>query len=150
VSGSVGSVKGFQRVLVPIDFSPASSRARDLAGNLVAPDGVLKLLHVVEWVPTLVEGAMGGYAPARDVRVLHEDSEKKLLEAAKSSAAPRVEVEVVEGTPAPSILEVAKRDGSDLIVIGTHGHTGLDHWLLGSVTEKILRRAPGPVLTVRA
>jgi nucleotide-binding universal stress UspA family protein len=142
-------VQGFQRVLVPIDFSPASSRARDLAGRLVAPDGVLRLLHVVEWVPTLVEGAMGGYAPARDVRLLHEDSERKLAEAAKQSVAPRVEVEVVEGNAAPTILEIVQRDQPDLVVIGTHGRTGLDHWLLGSVAEKVLRRAPCPVLTVR-
>ena len=142
-------MQGFQRVLVAIDFSAASSRARDLAGRLVAPDGVLRMLHVVEWVPTLVEGAMGGYAPARDVRVLHDDSEKKLAEAAKQSAAPRVEVEVVEGNAAPTILEVAKRDQSDLIVIGTHGRSGIDHFLLGSVAEKIVRRATCPVLTVR-
>jgi len=57
--------------------------------------------------------------------------------------------EVREGTPFYEIVRFAQEQDIDLIVMGTHGHTGLAHMLLGSVTEKVVRRAPCPVLTVR-
>lgn len=60
-----------------------------------------------------------------------------------------VETAVVRGTPYRTILDYADEEGVDLIVMGTHGHTGLDRYLLGSVTEKIVRTADQPVLTVR-
>jgi nucleotide-binding universal stress UspA family protein len=57
--------------------------------------------------------------------------------------------EVREGTPFSEIVRFAKEQQIDLIIMGTHGHTGLTHMLLGSVTEKVVRKAPCPVLTVR-
>ena len=134
---------------MPLDFSARSSRLIELAAGLVAPNGTLRLMHVVEWVPSVVEGAFVGYANPRDIRALHKDSQQKLDALSKAAGVPGVVAEVVEGSPAQSILEVAERDKSDLIVIGTHGRSGLGHLLLGSVAEKVLRRAPCPVLTVR-
>jgi universal stress protein A len=58
-------------------------------------------------------------------------------------------VVVVHGVPFQEILETAKSQQVDLIIMGTHGRTGLHHMLLGSVTEKVVRLAPGPVLTVK-
>lgn len=143
-------MKGFRRILVPVDFSPQATRLIEIASDLAAPDGVVRLLHVVEWVPSVVEGTFVGYADAKQVRTLHAESVRKLEDYAKASAAPRVECEVVEGTAAPAILDVAKREGSDLIVMATHGRAGLGHLLLGNVAEKILRRAACPVLVVRS
>ena len=60
-----------------------------------------------------------------------------------------VHPEVREGTPFAEIVRCARDKDIDLIVMGTHGHTGLAHMLLGSVTEKVVRKAPCPVLTVR-
>lgn len=57
--------------------------------------------------------------------------------------------EVAEGTPFEEIVRFARDKDIDLIVMGTHGHTGLAHLFLGSVAEKVVRRAPCPVLTVR-
>ena len=147
--GSVEAVKGFQRVLVPLDFSASSARRLDLAAGLVAPEGALRLLHVVEWVPSVVEGAFVGYANPKDVRAVHAESEQKLRGLAAAAGTQRVAVEVIEGDAAEAILEVAERERADLIVIGTHARKGLGHLLLGSVAEKIVRRSPCPVLTVR-
>jgi nucleotide-binding universal stress UspA family protein len=63
--------------------------------------------------------------------------------------APRVDTRVAQGVPCDRIVHMAKDDGFDLIVIGTHGRTGLTHALLGSVAEKVVRHAPGAVLVVR-
>jgi nucleotide-binding universal stress UspA family protein len=60
-----------------------------------------------------------------------------------------VETTVVEGVPRREILEYVDEAGMDLVVMGTHGRTGLDHYLIGSVTEKVVRRASVPVVTVR-
>jgi nucleotide-binding universal stress UspA family protein len=60
-----------------------------------------------------------------------------------------VQPEVGEGVPAEEIIRVARERDVDLIVMGTHGHTGLAHVLLGSICDKVVRRAPCPVLTVR-
>ena len=61
----------------------------------------------------------------------------------------RVHEKVEIGTPEINIVEQAKKEGSDLIVISTHGRSGLTHILLGIVTEKVVRRAPCPVLSIR-
>jgi nucleotide-binding universal stress UspA family protein len=58
--------------------------------------------------------------------------------------------EVMVGSPAPAIRDVAERRRCDLVVLGTHGRSGMAHLLLGSVAEKVVRQAPCPVLTVRA
>lgn len=60
-----------------------------------------------------------------------------------------VETAVVEGVPRSEILAYVEDEGSDLVVMGTHGRTGLDHYLIGSVAEKVVRRSPVPVVTVR-
>jgi len=70
-------------------------------------------------------------------------------EAGKLAGASRVTAETAVGEPAAEILEVARGRGADLIVVGTHGRTGLEHALMGSIAERVVRRAHCPVLTVR-
>jgi len=60
-----------------------------------------------------------------------------------------VETAVVDGVPKTAILDYVDDEGMDMVVMGTHGRTGLDHYLIGSVAEKVVRRSPVPVVTVR-
>jgi nucleotide-binding universal stress UspA family protein len=142
-------VEGFSNVLVPLDFSGLSLPTLDMAARLVAPGGKGTLLHVVEWLPLVTEGAFGVYPHRKDIEQLKGLSRQKL----DGYAAKRPDVnfvgEVREGKPATVILEVAEELKPDLIVIGSHGRSGLDHLLIGSVTERVLRKADLPVLVVR-
>ena len=142
-------MEGFRNVLVPLDFSELSPPTLDMAARLLAEDGSATLLHVVEWLPVVTEGAFGVYPHRRDIEQLKALSLEKLesLGAARDGLTFRTEVR--EGRPAGAILEVADALALDLIVIGSHGRSGLDHLLLGSVTERVLRKAPVPVLVVR-
>ncbi len=142
------------RILVPVDLSAYSERALEyaiaLAGRLGAS---LHLLHVVE--DPMATGVWGGETVIPDLPELRQelvdDAERRLV--AYREAAERVRVPVVTtvrlGLAAITIVEHAKSLGVDLIVIGTHGRTGLAHLLMGSVAERVLRHAPCPVLTVR-
>jgi nucleotide-binding universal stress UspA family protein len=60
-----------------------------------------------------------------------------------------VETAIVEGVPKTAILDYVNDEGIDMVVMGTHGRTGLDHYLIGSVAEKVVRRSPVPVVTIR-
>jgi nucleotide-binding universal stress UspA family protein len=142
-------MRGFQNVLVPIDFSPASARVTEAATRVLAPEGRLLLLHVVDWLPTVSPGAIGVYAHTKDMAAIHRDSEAKLHEEAKRYPNVRIDVETAEGTPAGVILEVAERERPDLIVVGSKSRKGLEHFLIGSVAERVLRKATCPVLVYR-
>jgi len=142
-------VKGFRRILVPVDFTPVAQKLVEHASNLVADDGVVHLLHVVEWVPRVVDGAFMGYPETKQVRELHAQSERKLADLARTIRG-KVECEVAEGDAAPTILDAASRGGFDLVVLATKARGGLGHFLLGSVAEKVLHKATVPLLIVRA
>jgi nucleotide-binding universal stress UspA family protein len=142
-------VQGFLRVLAPVDFSPTSSRVLELAGRVVATQGEVVLLHVVDWVPTVVEGAFVSVPNPRETKSFREDCLQKLEEQRRAHPDLNIRVEVVEGQAATEIVDFAQRMNADLVVIGTHSRGALGHLLLGSVAEKVLRRAPCPVLTVR-
>ena len=140
---------GFLNVLTPLDFSELSVPTLDMAVRLVAPEGRATLLHVVEWLPVVTEGAFGVYPHRRDIEQLKDLSREKLRAYALERPQTRLVAEVREGRPAAAILDLAETLHPDLIVIGSHGRGGLDHLLLGSVTERVLRRARVPVLVVR-
>jgi nucleotide-binding universal stress UspA family protein len=143
------------RVLVPIDFSPSARAALEygtfLAGRLGAG---LDVLHV--WEPPgyvgpdalallpVSQGTPGWEQTRTDVS---REVEHFL---AKADARPaQLSVQVQAGEPSDTILRVAQDGGADLIVMGTHGRTGLSRLLIGSVAEAVLRRSTCPVLTVR-
>jgi universal stress protein A len=140
------------RILVPTDFSATSDVALDYAIAMAKRFGAsLQVLHVVD--DPFVGGAVGSEVyitnvPAMRVHLVDEAASKlvRLLPQCGRVAA-RTEVRV--GKPADVIRDVAEEHGVDLIVMGTHGRTGMAHLLLGSVAEKIVREAPCPVLTVR-
>ena len=141
----------FRTILVPTDFSDCSEAALrvalDLAGTLGAK---LRLLHVYP-APALLFDPYG-IQPAEPILLEAPKAARQRLEReieAVSGDGVEIDGEVREGVPAAQIVEEAREWGADLIVMGTHGHTGLEHVLLGSVAERTVRQAPCPVLTVR-
>ncbi len=142
-------MSAYRDVLAAIDFSPASHRVLEHAKGVTDPTGTVHLVHVVEWVPTVVEGAFAGYGHPREMRAIHEASVAKLADFARLCAPLRTTTDVVEGNASLSVLEVATRYSADLIVIGTQGRSLASRLLLGHVMERILRQARCPVLVVR-
>jgi len=141
-------------ILVPTDFSTASDAALDFAKTVAGTFGAsLHLLHVFE-DPVIPAGFPEAYAPlpAETRATLVDDARQQL--AARLSVADRDLVNattaVVSGVPAMAIVEYAQDHNIDLIVMGTHGRTGVAHLFVGSVAERVVRLAPCPVLTVRA
>lgn len=138
----------FHRVLVAVDFVPAAGRVADLARELVAEGGALRLLHVVEWVPSVVEGSLMGYGSPRELRTLHAASERRLEQMARGLAGVSVDTEVVEGQPAGAILDAAAEWGADLVVVGGRRRARFAGLRIGGVVERVLRSARFPVLVV--
>lgn len=145
-----------QKVLCPIDCSEGSKVALEYAlfvgKHFNAKVHVLHAWHVAHHVrPDLsVWMEAHGQQPISKVVALEAKAETdRFLSSVAASADAALEVHVLEGEPAATIVTFANDHKSDLIVIGTHGHTGLVHFALGSVAEKVVRRAPCPVLTVR-
>ena len=146
-------MKPFEKILVPVDFSPHSGQAIRTAADLAARYGAtLTLVHVFQPIAfTLPEGYV--LLSAQQLVDIHNQLESALASAkkdAESCGAPKVATALLQGLAAGQILEVAQREGSDLIVMGTHGRTGVRHVLMGSVAERVVRSAPCPVLTVKA
>jgi universal stress protein A len=144
----------FERILVPIDFSPASDAALDYARALARQFGSsLNLVHVFE--DPFTAGAFVGDGTVMmplDLReTLLESARAQLAERHQACAAtlPRSSMDLLIGTGAKTIVEHAQETDADLIVMGTHGRTGLPHLLLGSVAERVVRTATCPVLTTR-
>jgi nucleotide-binding universal stress UspA family protein len=137
-------------ILLPTDFSESSDAAFELACALARNHGAkLLLLHVGEAPIVVSGGAMAPPAP------LPPEYDRPALEAKLRGLKPSdqkllVERRVVYGNAAIQILDAAKEFACDLVVMGTHGRGGLRRALLGSVAEQVVRKAPCPVLTVRA
>lgn len=143
-----------KKVLFCTDFSENSEEAQrhalEYANALEAELIVLHVLDLWAGVPTYNEGL---YVYVRDaVGRLEEAARSKLEELGKicGASVKKVTTLCVMGTPAEEIVRVANDQGVGLIVMGTHGWTGLRHMLLGSVAEKVLRTARSPVMVVRS
>jgi nucleotide-binding universal stress UspA family protein len=140
-----------QHFLVPIDFSEYANQALEyaitLAGKLEAR---LTLLHVIQSVP-LGGVDMGVTLPYTYLQELEAEIRQSMdaCLACVTAAGLAGDIVVVHGVPFHEILETAKSQNVDLIVMGTHGRTGLQHILLDSVAEKVVRLAPCPVLVAR-
>ena len=138
-------------LLVPVDFSEQQPRllahARELA---LAYDMTLTLLHVVEResLPEVYEAYADPVAPG----VLAERVEASLDERAETLRERGVDVRVAvrDGHPATETLDAADELDADLLAIATHGRSGMERMLMGSVAEKVIRRAPCPVFTVKS
>jgi len=135
----------YDTVLVPIDsiegMAPVVERAADIAATF---DASLHLLHVVDTtaLPDAAEGVYAELEPAG-----REAIEEAIL-VAENVGADTIESALARGPPAAVILDYIDERGVDLVVMGTHGREGVERVLLGSVTEKVVRASPVPVLTV--
>ena len=142
-----------QRILCPVDFSQPSRVALEHAVALAKLfDGALTIFHVYQ-VPayTLPDGVV--LPTADQLKDLFERVDTALAEwkqIALELGAGRVDTAAAQGVVWNEIVNRAQEGGYDLIVVGTHGYTGLRHVLLGSVAERVVQRASCPVLTVRS
>ncbi len=141
-----------QRILLPTDFGTNSATATKYACELAAKyDAELHLLHTLEIHPIATpDFGMGLALPryAEESKAAAEVALNGLLDSTWSKGRKVVQA-IVEGSPVKEIVGYARTQNIDLIVISTHGRTGLAHVLMGSVAENVVRTAPCPVLTVR-
>jgi len=140
-----------QRILCPVDFSECSKLALQAAIQLARDSGgALHLIFVV--TPTVLATGDMPYYAAELLATLKEGGERALAEwraQAITGGARTVETVCVIGVPWNEIVTYARTHECDLLVMGTHGRSGLQHVLIGSVAEKVLRHAPCSVLVVR-
>lgn len=144
-------MKSFQNILFATDFSEGAEEAFDYAHALAQScKGTITLLHVISEPLDL----RGFYVPHISFDNLEQEIESgawKMMEkfcARKFQSGEKYNTVVVPGVPHEQVIKTAEENRSDVIVIGTHGRTGLDHVLFGSVAEKIVRKSPVPVLTI--
>jgi nucleotide-binding universal stress UspA family protein len=141
-------VKGYRRVLLALDFSPDWARVVEAARDVAESGAAIALLHVVEWVPSVVEGSVAGYGAPHQLRALHAESERRLHAVARELTGFQPEVHVVEGQPAGTILDVADEWKAELVIVGGRRRARFAGLRPGGVVERVLRRARVPVLVV--
>jgi nucleotide-binding universal stress UspA family protein len=137
-------------IAVPIDFSPESKKALRYACRLAEQFGsVLRLIHVVEPAPFLND--LPNVIVSRSDDEIAKEALVKLQALAQDEIDELIPIypQVRVGKPYYEIVSAAKVGGADLIVISTHGYTGLKHAFLGSTAERVVRHAQCPVLVVR-
>lgn len=140
------------RILVPTDFSPGADAALEWATHLAKPlDAQMVILHALDLTLAGAAGLPTEFAAMPAVGDLMERLRREAAEEISRLAArvPKAQTMVREGSPRALILETAKETKADLIVMGTHGRTGLAHIFFGSVAEHVVRHSRVPVLTVR-
>jgi universal stress protein A len=136
----------YKKILFATDFSPASETALKYATSLARDSGALLLIAHIEELPMPYAGGEMYFAQPE----YPNPEVKKMLDAiVPPDKSVRYEHRLVMGTAADDIVRVADEEGVDLIVIGTHGRTGLMRVLMGSVAESVMRLATCPVLTVK-
>jgi len=142
----------FAKILLPSDFSECSAEAARAARRLAEHFGSdLLVLHVMD-EPAALDPMFRGDVPIELLRARMEaycKGEMERFVASRLEGIPRVSTRFVSGVPYREILRVARETGTGLIVIGTHGRTGVEHVIFGSTAEKVVRLAPCPVLSVR-
>jgi nucleotide-binding universal stress UspA family protein len=147
--------RGFTRILVPTDFSVQSGAALATAKDLATRFGAsLHLVHVLEdpYAVAAYSADALGYLPPGIKESWRQEAEQQLntlLTPAERAHFMATTAVVFSGSAAREIVEHAQNNHIDLIVMGTHGRGGMAHLLLGSVTERVVRTATCPVLTVR-
>ena len=142
-----------KRILVPIDFSSYSKHALKYAVSFAKQfSAELLLVYVVE--PTIYPadfsfGQIGVPNIEKELRTRGAAELNKLVETQVKGQV-KAQTLVSTGKPFIEILRLAKEENIDLIIIATHGHTGVEHILFGSTAEKVVRKAPCPVLVVHS
>lgn len=142
----------FDEILIPTDGSGEVKKAVEVAIDIAGKyNATVHALYVVETQQPMAdfEGAPGGLTdPTEHIRREGDRATREIAEMARDAGLEEV-TSVREGAPRRDILDYADANGIDLIVMGTRGRTGLERFLLGSVTEAVVRHSPVPVTTVR-
>jgi nucleotide-binding universal stress UspA family protein len=149
-----GSVKRIRRILHATDYSKASERALQEAVDFAKQNNAeMLVVHVIQPVVPYVAGEDIG---AAELYVKLEESTKQEAQRSMNKLMQRLErlrikakSLLLRGIPADQIVKAAKNRKADMIVIGTHGRTGLSKLFMGSVASRVISTAPSPVLTVR-
>ncbi len=146
-------IEAIQRILVPVDFSDCARQALKYAKEIAAYyEARLQVLHVIE------QGILPSFYPSDtapkpdfipDMEVKSTKTMERMLKETQGTEV-TADFHVIEGHAARDIAKFAENHDTDLIVISTHGLTGIKHLFLGSVAEKVVRRAPCPVFSVKA
>lgn len=141
-----------KKILVPVDFSDYSKKALIFASDFSRQyNAELLLVYVVEPTVYPADFSMGHVSiPMMDTD-LTQLARTELETLAKKEINPNITHQIIikSGKPFVEIIECASEVDADLIIIATHGHTGVEHLLFGSTAEKVVRKAPCPVLTIR-
>ncbi len=139
-----------RKILIPFDFSDHSRHALRWGVSLAKKYGAkMLLLHVI---PEVLEEVSARESASEQLVIdLTAEIESQLQDISHQEMREggSMQAKVVDGKPAEAILRVAHEEAVDLIIMGTHGRTGLPHLLLGSTAEAVVRGAPCPVFTVK-
>ena len=142
-----------EKILFPTDFSEHSKHAFTYALSFAKEYGAqLHMLHVVEDVQYLANAYMFDVPMMPSFADMEENRQKEMeefIEREVTDASIKIEKSIRHGRPFLEIIQAAKDESVDLIVIATHGRGGLEHALFGSTAEKVVRKAPCPVLSIR-
>ena len=145
------TIKKIGKILVPTDFSYLSLVAMEYAASFsIIYDAPIYMIHVIDDIPALTFHTVD-----LDSETILRDAEEKVREEFKNLISSRVTkpnsitTVVRRGQAHKEIVKFAQEEGIDLIVLATHGRTGLAHVLMGSVAEKVVRHSPVPVLAVK-
>jgi len=144
------------RLLVPVDLSEHSTHALDHAVELARHyDANLHLLHIVQPGPSYdLPGVYQGALPPQTdiIDALTENAHTELDERIERASLPaeRMHKDIRHGNPAAEILDAAEEEDVDMIALASHGRSGVERFLMGSVAEKVIRAAPVPVFVVKA
>ncbi len=140
----------FKNILCPVDFSSSSQHALTVAEELATSfEASLTIVHVWQ-LPAL--GSPEAPISGDVIQSFVDDAQRMLAEvtsAAIAAGVKRAQSKFIAGVPWNEIVRLAADTAADLIVMGTHGRTGLKHVLIGSVAEKVVRHAPCAVLVLR-
>lgn len=146
----------FRNIVVTSDLSDNSIQGLQRAAELATSADKLHIIHVVSSSELLLgrEYGLGLEVSKQALKEIHAAADQKLASQWKAACpkdytGPQPRLLTINGSPAPAICEFAESVKADLIVIGTHGRTGIAHALIGSVAENVVRHAPCAVLTVR-
>ncbi|MGP8216859.1 MAG: universal stress protein [Bacteroidia bacterium] len=139
----------YKNILIAVDGSSCSKNAAkkgmDLANQLSAS---VLILCVIDMTNAINSTAVSGIIDSEMIKEFHEEAEKVVSEITGKNPSENVKTMTVEGIPQYEIRNVARSKKADLIIMGTHGRTGLRHLLMGSVAEFVIRHSTIPVLVV--
>jgi nucleotide-binding universal stress UspA family protein len=147
-------MKNIKKILCPTDFSEPSYQAVETASDLAETfSAELILLHVVSPVPVPSSTTPpSGFNVALYQEELKKSAEDSIKDMAEKYISKDVQYrgKIIHGSPAERITKAAEEENCDMIVIATHGLTGIKHLIFGSVAEKVVRTSTVPVLSIRA